>query len=273
MRTPHNERVSSDNADTPRSRQADKASGSERRCILSGDTHPREALVRLAISPDGLVLPDPGAKAPGRGAWIAPDRAALEAAMADGHFKRALMRAFKGGPADKDGERVTLSYSDDLPQQIEMALTRQLTDRLGLEMRAGNIVTGSSRIEEQARSARLGLLLHASDSSDTGRKKLDQAWRVGAEIEGSGARGQVLPLDRDTLSVALGRENVVHLGVSGRPDDLQASKKARAAHRVAQAAGRLMDFAGSTKAAGDRPSADEALAAPSGAGGDDRIDT
>ena len=268
MRTPHNERVSSDNAETPRSRQADKASESERRCILSGDSHPRESLVRLAISPDGQVLPDPGAKAPGRGGWIAPDRAALEAAIADGHFKRALMRAFKGG-----GEGVTLSYSDELPQQIEMALTRHLTDRLGLEMRAGNIVTGSSRIEEQARQARLGLLLHASDSSEAGRKKLDQAWRVGADIEGSGARGQVLPLDRDALSVALGRENVVHLGVAGRPEDLQASKKARAANRVAQAAGRLTSFVGGADAAHERPVSDEALAAPSGAGGDDRIDT
>ncbi|MCK0127740.1 DUF448 domain-containing protein [Erythrobacter sp. F6033] len=273
MRTPHNERVSSDIAETPRSRQADKASGSERRCILSGETHPRESLVRLAISPDGLVLPDPGAKAPGRGAWIAPDRAALEAAIADGHFKRALMRAFKGGPANTDGERVTLSYSDDLPQQIEMALTRHLTDRLGLEMRAGNVVAGSSRIEEQARQARLGLLLHTSDSSEAGRKKLDQAWRVGAEIEGSGARGQVLPLDRDALSVALGRENVVHLGVSGRPEDLEGSKKARAANRVAQAVNRLVGFAGGADAVCDRPVSDEALAAPSGAGGDDRIDT
>nr|WP_325053187.1 DUF448 domain-containing protein [Erythrobacter insulae] len=257
----------------PHSRQADKASGSERRCILCGETLPRTDLVRLAISPEGQVLPDPGAKAPGRGAWIAPDRAALEAAMADGHLKRALMRSFKGGPAKDDGGRISLSYSDELPQQIEMALTRHFTDRLGLELRAGNIVMGSSRIEEQARQARLGLLLHASDSSADGRKKLDQAWRVGAEIEGSGQRGRVLPLDRDTLSVALGRENVVHLGVSGRPEDLEGSNQARAAVRVAQAATRLSRFMSGTDAAHDRPVSDEAHAVPSGAGGDDKIDT
>ncbi len=243
MRTPPNERVSSDIADTPRSRKADNASGSERRCVLSGETLPRDKLVRLAISPDGLVLPDPGAKAPGRGAWIAPNRAALEAAMSDGHLKRALMRAFKGGPKD-----VSLSYSDELPQQIEMALTRHLTDRLGLELRAGNVVLGSSRIEEQARSGRIALLLHASDSSADGRKRLDQAWRVGCEIEGSGARGTVLPLDRSTLSMALGRENTVHLGVSGHPDDLRAGNKARAATRIAQAIDRLTAFLGSENA-------------------------
>jgi hypothetical protein len=215
--------------------------------VLSGESGPRETLLRLAISTEGLVLPDPAAKAPGRGAWIVPDKAALEAAMGNGHFKRSLMRAFKGGP--KDAEKrpglsysPRLSYSDDLPQQIEVALARNLKDRLGLEMRGGNIVLGSSRIEEQARSGRLSLLLHASDSSVDGRKKLDQAWRVGREIEGSGARGTVLPLDRAALSVALGRENVVHLGVSATNDGRGATS--RAADRVEQALNRLSRFLG-----------------------------
>ncbi|MFL0355941.1 DUF448 domain-containing protein [Erythrobacter sp. GH1-10] len=258
MRTPPNERLTSDIAEAPSSPKTDKASGSERRCILSGKTHPRESLVRLAISPEGVVLPDPGAKAPGRGAWIAPDRAALEASMADGHFRRALMRAFKGGP-----EGFQLSYSDELPQQVEMALTRHLSDRLGLELRAGNIVLGSSRIEEQARSGRIALLLHAKDSSADGRKRLDQAWRVGCEIEGSGARGTVLPLDRNTLSVALGRENTVHLGVSGRPDDLGKAKPAHAATRVAQAVGRLSAYVGGA------PADNETLSQPTGMADDE----
>ena len=128
MRTPPNERVNSAIADPSGTR----ASASERRCVLSGDTFPREQLIRLAISPDGLVLPDPGGKAPGRGAWIMPDRAALEAAIADGHFKRVLMRAFKGGPKD-----AALTIPDDLPDLIEAALRRSLSDRLGLEWRSG----------------------------------------------------------------------------------------------------------------------------------------
>lgn len=206
MRTPNNERLTHDIDDGP----ASGASGSERRCVLSGKTFPRETLVRLAISPpdaDGTstVLPDPAAKAPGRGAWIAPDRPALESALREGHFKKALLRAFRGAK---------LAVPDDLPDLIEAALMRSLADRLGLEMRAGHVILGSSRIEEQARSGRIALLLHASDSSEDGRKRLDQAWRVGNDAEGSGQRGTVLPLDRTALSVALGRENVVHLGVS-----------------------------------------------------------
>ncbi len=238
MRTPTNESLTSDNAEAQVTSKADNASESERRCVLSGEVHPREDLIRLAISPMGDVLPDVGAKAPGRGAWIVPDRAALERAIADGHLKRALMRAFKGGP---EGE--TLSYKDDLPQAIQAALTKNLTDRLGLEMRGGNIVLGSARIEEQARTGRIALLLHARDSSEDGRKKLDQAWRVGNDEEGSGKRGDVLPLDRGPLSVALGRENVVHLGVSGMHDGRRRSSSASG--RIGQAVTRLSRFMGS----------------------------
>lgn len=232
MRTPPNERLTSDIAEPSLPAKA----GSERRCILSGEHDARDALVRLAISPDGLVLPDPAAKAPGRGAWIGVSRAELEAAVADGGLKRALMRAFKGA---------ALTIPVDLPVLVEAALARHLCDRLGLELRSGHIVLGSARIEEQARSGRIAALLHASDSSEDGRRKLDQAWRVGSDAEGSGLRGLVLPLDRNALSVALGRDNVVHLGVAGHPGDM------RAATRVLQAVSRLSHFvAGHTAGAG-----------------------
>ena len=209
MRTPNNERLSPDIADMPegRSNSGPGKSCPERRCILTGDTAPRDTLVRLAISPDGLVLPDPAAKAPGRGAWIGVARAELEEALAKGKLRGALARAFKGAP---------LTIPEDLPQLVEDALRKQFLDRLGLEMRSGNIILGSDRITEQARMGRVALLLHARDAREDGRKKLDQAWRVGRDAEGSGERGMTLPLDRAALSVALGRENVVHLGVNGR---------------------------------------------------------
>ncbi|MFZ1743268.1 MAG: DUF448 domain-containing protein [Pontixanthobacter sp.] len=204
MRTPHNEHVASGNTETATGR-GHKASEPERRCILSGDIAPKDGLIRLAISPDGDVLPDPLARAPGRGAWLGVKRSELETAMAKGKLRGALARAFKGA---------TLSVPDDLPDLIEAALRRVLLDRLGLELRAGKLVVGSDRIAEQARSGRIALLLHASDASEDGRKKLDQAWRVGRETEGSGERGLTLPLDRAALSVALGRDNVVHMALA-----------------------------------------------------------
>jgi uncharacterized protein len=232
MRTPSNERLTPDIAEPV----LPAAAGSERRCILSGETSAREGLLRLAISPDGLVLPDVAAKAPGRGAWIGVGRRTLEEALAEGHLKKALMRAFKGAP---------LTIPDDLAQRAEAALLRHLTDRLGLELRSSNIVLGSARIAEQARSGRIALLLHASDSSDDGRRKLDQAWRVGSDAEGSGLQGEVLPLDRAALSVALGRDNVVHIGVAGRAGG------GGAAGRVMQALSRLTAFADGNNAIPD----------------------
>lgn len=235
MRTPPNECVSSDIAETPKARTASEP---ERRCVLSGDTASRDTLVRLAISPDGDVLPDPAAKAPGRGAWIGVSRRELEAAIAKGQLKGALARAFRGA---------SLQISADLPQKVEDALTRSVKDRLGLEMRAGHVVLGSDRIAEQARSGRVALLLHAADASEDGRKKLDQAWRVGREEEGSGERGAVLPLDRAALSVALGRDNVVHLALNN----------GAAAGRVQGALARLLHFKGALRPTlddGDRAS-------------------
>ncbi len=227
MRTPTNESVSSDTADAPRQ---DRKVQPERKCILSGEVGSRDNLVRLAISPEDAdgrctIMPDVQAKAPGRGAWLGASRAELETAMAKGHLKGALARAFKSGAID---------VPVDLPALIEGALTSAFKDGLGLAKRAGHVVLGTAKIEDQLRKGRAELLLHASDSSQDGRKKLDQAWRVGREIEGSGERGTVLPLDRAALSVALGRENVVHLAVINRGG----------AERIASALARLQHFAG-----------------------------
>ncbi|MEO5866697.1 MAG: DUF448 domain-containing protein [Sphingomonas sp.] len=194
----------------------EKGGGSDpvRTCILSRVEGPRGGFIRLALSPDGDVLPDVRAKAPGRGAWIGVSGAALDAAVAKGKLKGALARAFKGA---------ALSIPGDLSAQISTALERAALDRLGLESRSGTLLTGSDRIEEAARSGRLHLLLHAADAGADGNRKLDQAWRVGSDREGEDMRGLVLPIARTILSLALGRENVVHVGLT----DFQAANRVR----------------------------------------------
>lgn len=235
MRNPRNERVSSD---------IDSA-GPERTCILSGEKAGRDELLRLAISPDGLVLPDVHARAPGRGAWIGVSRQTLEKALAKGKLKGALARAFKGAP---------LSIPDDLAGRIEQALIRAFTERLGLELKSGKLLMGSDRIAQNAREGRVEWLAHAADASEDGSRKLDQAWRVGSEAEGSGLKGARLPLDRETLSVALGRDNVVHLALTDRG----------AAERVALLLQRLLNFQGQadSNAAGTDDDNRQAPAAP-----------
>lgn len=189
MRTPRNE----------------TAPGPERTCILSRDHGSREGLIRLALGPDGQVLPDIRAKAPGRGAWIGVAREELDAANAKGKLRGALSRAFKTGE---------LTIPDDLGQRIADQLERAFLDRLGLEAKAGHITTGTAKIDTAARSGQVHLLLHASDARPDGAGKLAQAWRVGRDLEGSGEQGLALPVPRTILSLALGRENVVHVAVT-----------------------------------------------------------
>ena len=222
MRTPHNERLTSDIAEQ----------GPERKCILSGRIAARDALIRLAIAPPDaaghcLVLPDVLARAPGRGAWIGVTRAELDVALAKGKLRGALARAFHG---------TAMAIPDDLSARIEAALLRAITERLGLELRAGKLIWGSDRIAEQARMGKVAFLAHAQDASKDGSGKLDQAWRVGEDAEGSGQKGLILPLDRAALSVALGRDNVVHLALTDRA----------AAERLNGPLQRLIHFMGGT---------------------------
>ena len=226
MRKPPNERLTRPSPKPAEAgAQAEGAHAPERKCILSGRHGGRDELVRLALGPDGQVAPDVRARAPGRGAWLGVDRATIEAAQAKGKLKGALARAFKTGEA---------SAPDDLGERIEAALRKDALDRLGLEARAGLLLLGSERIDVAARRGEVALLIHAADASADGRRKLDQAWRVGRDEEGSGRQGLVLPVGRAILSLALGRENVVHAAIIDRA----------AAARVERALGRWRAFIG-----------------------------
>ena len=175
----------------------------ERTCILTREHGTRDDLIRLALGPDGSVAPDVRARAPGRGAWIGVDRAALETAQAKGKLKAALARAFKTGE---------VAVATDLGERIEAALRQAALDRLGLEARAGTLISGSDKIETAARRGEVALLLHSADAGEDGNRRLDQAWRAG---DGE-PQGLVIPAERAILSLALGRQNVVHVALIDR---------------------------------------------------------
>lgn len=208
-----------------------RAQEPERKCILSGDVRAREVLIRLALSPDGDILPDVRAKAPGRGAWISPDGDAFAASLANGKLKGGLARAFKTGD---------FQIPDDLGKRITDALERNALDRLGLEARGGKLITGSEKLRDAARAGKVHLLLHAGDAAEDGRRKLDQAWRVGMDAQGSDMRGLAIPANRTILAEALGRDNVVHIAIVDE----------RAAMRVSGAISRWMEFSGSNDTTG-----------------------
>ena len=96
----------------------------------------------------------------------------------------------------------------------------------------GTLLAGGERIEQAARSGQVHLLIHASDAGEDGNRRLDQAWRVGGSEQRGFQRGLVFPAPRTILSMALGRENVVHIALTD----------AAAARRVANAIARWQAF-------------------------------
>lgn len=176
------------------------ASAPERKCILTGRHGTRDGLIRLALDGDGRVHADLAARAPGRGAWLSPDSALIATAAGKGRLRGALLRAFKTS---------AVTVPDDLVDTIATGLERRALDRLGLENKAGNLIWGSDRIGEALQAGRARLLLHASDAAADGRAKLDGKARGAPNTVVS----LVIPADRARLSLALGRENVVHAAV------------------------------------------------------------
>ena len=172
----------------------------ERTCVLTKRKRSRDRLIRLALGPDGNVAPDVRARAPGRGAWISVGRAELDEAIANCKLKAALQRAFK----TRD-----VTVLSDLGERTEAALRQATLDRLGMEARSGHLINGSDKVETAARSGKVHLLIHAADAGQDGCKRLDQAWRVG----GASSPGVIFPETRTILSLALGRENVVHVAL------------------------------------------------------------
>jgi hypothetical protein len=159
----------------------------QRRCIASGRRLDPARLVRFVVAPDGAVLADVGGRLPGRGMWLEARRQALELALEKQSFARAAKRRVRVEP--------------DLAERVEGLLAGRCLEGLGLARRAGQAVTGFERVRAALRASEVALLLAASDAADDGRRKLAAL---------AGDCRQVTLFSRAELSLALGRENVVH---------------------------------------------------------------
>ena len=136
------------------------------------DRADKAELIRLALGPDGQVAPDVRAKAPGRGAWIGVAGAELETAHRQGQAQGRAARAFK----TQDVRRSRPTSANGSRRRCASAAL----DRLGMEARAGTLITGSDRIEPAARAGQgPPAVPRRRCRAPTAAGKLDQAWRVG----------------------------------------------------------------------------------------------
>ena len=173
----------------------------ERRDIVTGAVTDEARLVRFVAGPDGVVVPDLGRKLPGRGLWVAADRASVETAARKGLFSRAA--------------KTKLTAPADLADQVEALLLRRVLNALGLARRAGDLTWGFEKASAAVEAGKAAWLVEASDGAADGRRKMLQASRRAPNaprLLGVFASGE--------LGLALGLDNVIHLVfLAGRGSD------------------------------------------------------
>ncbi len=167
-----------------------------RRCIATGDTMPVDGLLRFVVAPDGRICADLGQDLPGRGIWVGGRRQLVERAVK----KRLFARAAKAAVA----------VADDLPDQIEAAMVRRCLALLGLARRAGQLSLGYEKTRAALADDAGAIAVTGHDGSLNGRQKLLSGLRGARGENGLGPRKVVALFAIDELSLALGRENVVH---------------------------------------------------------------
>lgn len=173
----------------------------ERRDIVTGEVMDEERLIRFVAGPDGLVVPDLARKLPGRGMWVAADRASVETAARKGLFSRAA--------------KAKLTPPPGLADQVADLLARRLLAGLGLARRAGELVLGFEKVATALKAGKAAVLVEASDAAADGRGKL---LSVARKVQPAPIVIGLFTVDE--LSLALGAENVVHSAcLAGRAAD------------------------------------------------------
>lgn len=173
----------------------------ERRDLVTHQVMDESRLIRFVAAPDGSVAPDLARKLPGRGLWVAADRASIQSAVKKNLFSRAA--------------KAPLKPAADLADTVESLLVRRCLDQLGLARREGVLISGFEKSLVNIRAGKVAWIVEASDGSADGRGKLlALAGHMSPPPKVCGT------FSADDLSLALGLENAIHavLLTGGRAD-------------------------------------------------------
>ena len=171
----------------------------ERRDLVTHQVMDESRLIRFVAAPDGSVAPDLARKLPGRGLWVAADRASVETAAKKNLFSKAA--------------KARLNPAADLADRVEALLFRRVLDQLGLARREGVLISGFEKSAAAIRAGKAAWVIEASDGASDGRGKILALTRhQAAKVCGA--------FSADDLSLALGLENAIHavLLAGGRAD-------------------------------------------------------
>lgn len=168
-----------------------EAGAGQRRCIASGATEAKLSLLRFVVAPDGALTPDVGERLPGRGIWVGATRALIEEAVKKRLFARAAKRE--------------VAVPERLADLAESLIARRMGEQLGLAKRAGLAVSGFDKVAEMVAADKAGLIVLAAEAAPNGREKMARL-AVGLP--------RIEIMTNEELSLAMGRENVVHAAVA-----------------------------------------------------------
>ena len=156
-------------------------------------------MVRFVVSPDRVVVPDLGARLPGRGIWLSARKDVLSTACTKGAFARASRGAVTVPPA--------------LLSDLITMLEGRIADHIGLARRAGQAVCGFQKAREwlggHGPHGKVALVIQARDGSRDERARFLRSGDAGGP-----AIPVVAPLSAERLGAVFGRDHVVHVVVA-----------------------------------------------------------
>jgi uncharacterized protein len=179
-------------------------SATVRMCAVTRQVRPIDELIRFVVSPQGEVVPDLKRKLPGRGLWVSASRQTVAEAARRNQFSKGFKRDV----------RVTPTLAAD----TEALLVRSVVEALAMAAKAGQVVSGFSKVEGALAQRQVQALIHASDGAADGIRKLDAVARQNA---GNNDETREFPLvtalTSEQLDLALGRSNVIHAALLAGP--------------------------------------------------------
>src|SRR4051794_4837663 len=114
-------------------------SATVRTCAVTRQVRPIDELIRFVVSPSGEVIPDLKRKLPGRGLWVSATARAVAEAVRRQQFSKGFKREVRVSPS--------------LATDTEALLARSTIEALAMAAKAGQVISGFSKVEEALRSA------------------------------------------------------------------------------------------------------------------------
>ncbi|MEA2894792.1 MAG: uncharacterized protein QOJ84_407 [Bradyrhizobium sp.] len=172
-------------------------SGTKRMCAVTRAVRPIDELIRFVVAPSGEVIADLKRKLPGRGLWVSTSHRAVAEAIRRNQFGKGFKRDVRVAPT--------------LAADTENLLVRSAIEALAMAAKAGQVVSGFTRVEGALEAHQAVALIHAADGAADGIRKLDVIARQNAaKPEESREIPVIDALTSEQLDLALGRSNVIH---------------------------------------------------------------